>query len=204
VAKAGVGAGLPLGLAEETAHAALWLHDQGWDGGAAALDMMDGFVPGSEQDIAMHERDGECILRGACPAALGVSAMDLLLADPGPAGVDLGPVAHPVLLIGLMGQALRRSGTRGDAVAIRCRDAAVGTVAGDWIRVERPPPVADAWSIRIARSVRSPVRRASPVTDLVPSPAIWDRLSALASRTLVPADAASRAGGAGAGDIDNE
>ncbi|MBS0565738.1 MAG: DUF3726 domain-containing protein [Proteobacteria bacterium] len=160
--KAAKGAGLDWGLAEEAGYAVEWLAARGIDGLSPLAAWLDARAAGS----------------GArCPLALGARLADL----PPAAGLSLGPVAWPVLLLPFLDRSgLGLAGKDGAAPAPDCPQAdlvAVGRASGS--------------------AAVGPARRA-------PTPcAALDRLEALALMTTVPPSARSRAD-AGAGMLDND
>jgi len=205
VTKASVGAGLPVGTAEEIGQAAVWLADRGVDPVPSVLAGLERPEPDLAAAPRIEQEDGGTVVVGAAMAALAPSALDLLLSQPGEGAVGLRPVDDGVLLLGLVGQALRRSGVTDRTVRIAFdRGASVQVGAATWQKGVAVGAASLAWLSWEQDPVSSETRSVSQASGVEVEAALWDRLTALAARTLVPADPASRASGAGAGDIDNE
>jgi hypothetical protein len=198
--KAALGAGWPLGLAEEVGRAAAWLCGFGIDGVAAALPAL-----AAGPSLAEAARAGALWrFPGARAAAAGPSALDLLRAAGEGASAALEGVDAPLLLLGLAGVAAADAGG-GFALDVEGRDSARG-----WARVgartlalagEAPAPGA---AVALRRLAAAPAGRAPSTTRAAPDPTLWAQAAALADRLLVPASETSRARGAGAGLIDDD
>jgi len=192
VLKAGLGTGWPQGLAEETAQAAAWLVALGLDGVTPAVES---FEAGFRHAEAERDEEAWRLMPGPV-AATGPSALDLLVSG---RTVVLTAVPHPLLLAGLAG--VRLWGTGGLLLESGTGDLLVGHAG-----LQGPIPPAGS-DIALGLTADGPPPAETAPADAAPlfvDEALWRRVEALAARTYVPANPTSRAGGAGAGDIDNE
>lgn len=190
--KAAIGAGWPLGAAEEIGRAAVWLSARGHDGVAAALAAL--AAPPSTAAIE-HSAQGLVIAK-ARAAAAGPSVFDVLAAHAAER-IVLRHVDAPLLLVGFAGVAASDYGggfmvstPEGAQVAVSAAGAAFSgpALSADQILVEplATPPVSE-WPAVVACAV---------------DPSLWERVLTLAARTYVPTSDASRRRGAGAGLTD--
>lgn len=195
--KAGLGAGLPVGLADEVSDAAIWLVQRDLDGVEAALRAL---TPPFSDTLQVDP----LTLRGSVAVA-GPSAVDLLMTALVGAGVRIEAVDAPLLLAGIVGRALESAGPDDERVAVlRFSGGAEIVVSGDAVRGDFPTP-SEPVEIRLEASTSATVRTGqAPPAAVIVDDDLWAEVQALAARTYVPADAASRSRGAGAGAIDNE
>ncbi len=203
-ARAALGAGWPLGLAEETGAAAAWLAAHGHDGAAAALAGLAG-APGPAE--ARPWAGGWSFPEARVVAAMP-SALDLLAA--GAAVCRLERPDAPLLAHGLAGRAEAalglavtlgweeggRPGDRALLVRRAPRELEGGAASGGSTPRHRGDPAA---SREIAGPGLEGRRTVAAAGGAVVDPRAWAALLALAARRLVPADARSRTLGAGAG-----
>lgn len=215
--KAGRGAGLPVGLADEVADAAIWLVERGRDGVAAAVQGL--ASPHCEIEIV---QTAPLTLRGPVVVA-GPSAVDLLMTEPADGRVRIEAVDAPLLLAGMVGRALEGERAEGERVAVLRFGAGDGLgdgggeiiVSGGGVQVRAEcsspdlaapdlPNPGQPVEIRFAASVSGSGRPITTLGAITVDDALWAEVQALAAKTYVPADAASRSRGAGAGAIDNE
>lgn len=207
VVKAGRGAGLSWGLAEEAGRAARWLagFDLPWaetllallaaplDQPVAALENGDG--------VELSAIRGEALSPLLCGPQLVDRAQVVLTGS-----IRLRQVATPLWLLPFAAQA---SLSTGQPVQLSCgaaqalvtrRQCALRSGSRDALAADAPVDVrcsvwsgtADTWPKQAERD-RAAVREDH-----------WHALEALAARTYVPASELSRSLGAGAGDTDNE
>lgn len=206
--RAALGCGVPQGYAEDLGACAAWLCAQGFAGVPTALAELEAWAAGESGVGRLTVAPAPRLAGdGAKPLAawhLGPSAADLLRAGLGPLGLD--PVAHPLLVLGALGNYSAAKGPglllRWETGAALCRNGAPYLVAGDWAALEAPlPAMQAACAGPRERGVR---RAAAAVLDAgVPvDPGVWARVQTLVHRSLVPASQASRATGAGAGLVD--
>lgn len=217
--KAAVGAGLPLGLAEDLGEAAVWMASVGLAPVPiclAALEALDR----RESGAARYDERARTIVGAtggslsACHAAGAVVDLLALEADSDqPRAVALEAVDAPVIVLaslavggqaqGLTLAAEWRAAGRGHRSAV-CAGSDLILVDGD--PPDRPAdmtvrlipahhPDGDATGRRLSPD---PARRAS-VEDMD-----WRRLQVLAVRTFVPESETSRLSGAGAGVVDRD
>ena len=220
--KAALGAGIPLGLAEDFGRIGCWLATRRVNplpSGLAALDAFDsgnsgaGEVVGTEQELTFAPKAGQSL------SALyaGSSACDLLCVQR--SAVQLRQVDAPLLV--LVSAALA-SGEHSLAIqvelpssdgetAVACCDS--GMVRADAAVLERFT-VASALDMRLIRTSSGQLRN-YPVAFPAKAPdevftegatvdeTEWNRIEQYAKRMLVPASETSRAG-AGAVDIDSD
>lgn len=192
--KATVGSGLPVGLAQDAARAAVWLAARGHNGVESLLDALAALKPGDGS-----AQGQSCLVRGA-------SAVDLALAS-GADGVTLADLAQPVLIIGFAG------------IAADARHGSVAIDFGMGDATDRASAIVDASGVTITGSCPQQCDIAirsvpTSVSDEAPRPSYfgsievaeehWTRVAELAAATYVPATEASRLKGAGAGLTDND
>lgn len=199
--KAAIGAGVPVGVADEIAAAADWLCAASLDGVGAVLAGLDTLPDRAAQPE--RERPGDGTALTAAPVVRrGPSLIDLLLVEAVDGRLVLLDVDAPLLLIGLAGQALERGATRGLAMTLTGAGFE-GTVTSGIMTSSGEVPAALDRAV-VVLSQNTPADASRRVDGAEVDPDAWRRLAALAARTTVPADPTSRAHGAGAGDIDNE
>ena len=193
--KAAMGAGLPVGLAEETGRAAAALQGAGFDGVGAALACLRQAFHTPEPMI----RDGLAEFGAGHAIAAGIAALDMLAAG-GVTRATLTATPAPLMIAGL---AMVAAEDQGHAYALGLGQGGFALVSPSGISPEGALP-AGAGPVTVAlthpaaqEAHQTPTRH--PVAD-----ALWAEVGALAARTYVPASAASRASGAGAGAIDND
>lgn len=187
--KVAIGAGFAVGLAEEAGAAAAWLAARGAAGERAVADAL------KADPDAMPVRDSSGFLSARVLRA-GVSAIDLALATG--ATVQLLDMDAPLLLVGLAGVAAARTGK-----TVEITHGAFKLVLAPGGDTALPKEVPDSLAVRIGAAV-GPGPGVLAVTGATVDRQCWDALQALAWRTYVPESDASRAGGAGAGAIDND
>ena len=198
--KAAIGAGLPFGTADEIGHAAAWLAQVGQDAVGPVLVALTAAETAPPHPLEPSEEDGKLDLVAA--AQDGAAVVDLLFARPSGQPLAIDRVDVPAMLIGLIGQALGRD-ARGGTVTVDLAGGDRLTVTAGCLlpcRGLRPGP--GAVTLVLTRGHASQQARCPDGVEV--DPGDWRALSALAARTLVPADGTSRRRGAGAGDIDNE
>ncbi len=203
--RAGRGAGLSWGIAEETARAVRWLTSHGLPGVPLLVDLLDHmdqtprlkFAPTSFEGVWGATSGSLCPL--ASGAALNDCADRLFTGQP----IEMARVSHPLLVVPFAGWA---------SIHI----AAPVTVSWPGVRIKT-----DGYGIWVhdpngGRDVTEPVDlTCSPTHHMdetlsmpclrgdVPQTA-WARLGSLAHRTYAPATEQSRVLGAGAGVTDND
>lgn len=178
VKRAGVGAGLATGLAEDVAEAALWLHRNGGDGARTALAALTSFAGTPAEEVCVAATDAP-------------SAVDRVLAGLADEAI-LKNVDAPELVVGLAGA--RTVGAEGALAVISVADGAIiqptaSIARGTDLAIRRAPATA-------AATAGEPVRR------IHIDQAVYDALLTFANKTLVAATEASRRFGAGAGLTD--
>lgn len=205
--KAARGASMSWGLAEEAAFAAVWLAARGLDGPGALLAQLHNAVGRPWNEICpvvapgrFQAVDGGCL----CPIALGASLCDhaaLFEMTLDETVLGIGPVDHPVLLLGFLsdfariqGQSVRLDWSGGSVLLGRD-----GGMSGDLAGLSKETRLEADLSIRdadLSEAVQQGDRLCIPAGTL-------QELNTYALRTTVPASDASRAGaGAATGDND--
>lgn len=205
-AKAGRGAGLPWGLAEEAGAAARWLAGQGLPGPELLVRHLEAYDRRPWAEVApiidgglWRTMDGGPL----CPIAAGAALSDRAGLPDGPAAraITLDGVATPGLILPFAAFAAQGTGcplrVRWHGLEVIVTATAVTLVGDDEALV-----AAVARRVDIERGHgAAPARPAA--TGRVVALDIWRRLDALALRTTVPASEQSRAD-AGAGTSDND
>lgn len=172
--KAGVGSGLPDGVAAILARAATWLERRGFDGAVA---LAAGLGSDGPALAALPGQAGICVATGAATTN----------------------AVPPLLAVGACA-ATMPSGTVIEATWPGGR--AVVTTTG--ARIDNPGDAAMEVQLRTVDPARLDLPAVELASRVRPSRDAWAALGARARLTLVPASAHSRAAGAGAGDIDND
>lgn len=219
VRKAGIGAGLPYGIAQETGRAAEWLALAGLPALAICAEALEASL--ERRTAAGRGTDtgaGWTIVpaddRPLCSCHAGVVAADLINA--GSTTIRLVAVASPVLVVALLAtvsEAPAVSVALGDgagapAVLVAAPkvsllgggDLATWTTPSDLL-VELADPTLAPSALRVYGDADS---RQRVIASGVPPEAASDVIARLFARTLVPASDASRERGAGAGRIDSD
>ncbi len=194
--KAGMGAGLPVGVAQDVASAGCWLSQAGVDGVAVTLQLL---ARGQEA----REEGRERILDEAAKGLLfdEVLAVDELVAQGNGARVAIDFVPVPGVLIGLLGVAARDHGT---AFKFASGDKTIVIRSGATDLPDLPGPGSVEVSAVSRTAAVGPAAVAENRDSAIVCDAAWSSVLDLAERTYVPASPASREHGAGAGLIDND
>lgn len=202
--KAARGAGMAWGMAEEAGKSGRWLAAQGLDGAAMLAEWLGDFQDAGQGRLGC-EGDVWSVSAGLmCPITAGTLVADRA-ADLAKSPLKLARVAHPMLMLFAL-----------QASANWLKAPLRVTWAGFSARLA--PSHAPVWN-GDARAAHAGLitcqRDATQPSDDVDEPiwfpqrvalnaASWQALEDLAARTYVPASAASRAAGAGAGLSDND
>lgn len=196
--KAAIGAGFPVGLAEDCASAAAWLVGQGHDGVESVLEA----VRDEMQKQAMPSAIGNAwVFPDAGIAMCGPSAIDLLMAA-ACQEVRLLKADSPLMMIGLAGVA---AGNYGREFSLE-NDAgcSVQISAGGMSLTGALPSPGANLSLTCREDSRVGMRTPALLQGAIVDDRVWREALALAARTYVPSSTASRAAGAGAGLTDND
>lgn len=194
--KAGVGAGISVGLSEEVGRAAGWLAARQLDGASAGLLAVRGGL--SACDLTQGE--GDCAtFNGASVAVAGPSAFDVLAA--GAAQVRLTGMDSPLLLVGLAGVAAT---DRDQSFELHFANGQVIGVSPEGASGLEPGALGSDVTVRISASAKPADTVPPNAKGIEVSDTDWQEISALAAKTYVPESDASRDQGAGAGSIDND
>ncbi len=197
--KAATGAGYPYGVAEDIGQAGAWLCAQGQDGVAACLAGID---TGPDAPPPTLRNTGTLSFVDAHIAHCGPSAFDFLLSNDTAGEVRLANADAPLLLVGLAGAAAEAWETD---FALQYSHGCTVRVGPSGLDMSAPPPVAGIDVILTrTEKIDAPSDRKSPSDGIDVDEVLWAKALALAARTYVPASEASRARGAGAGEIDND
>lgn len=205
-AKAGRGAGLSWGLAEEAGAAARWLAEQGLPGPELLLRHLEAYDRRPWAEVApiidggpWRTADGSAL----CPIAAGAALSDRagLPDGPGACGITLDGVATPGLILPFVAFAAEATGC---ALRVRWRglEAIVTATSVTFVGDDEAVMAAVARPVDIERT-RGAGQACPAATGRVVRLEVWRRLDALALRTTVPASDQSRAD-AGAGTSDND
>jgi len=205
--KAARGAGLAWGIAEEAGKATSWLSAHGMDGARLLASCLVRALGKDYEDLKTVVDDGPW--HGAegelCPILAGIALCDR--ADRLGAGntIELVNVTEPAMLLPF---AARISTALDKPVQLRGPNCAPVLDRGTWLSPDGALPAITSLAAAITVSVLDqcpdyrPVMRADGAVRV--RDALWTELDLLARRTYVPESEASRAHGAGAGDIDND
>ncbi len=193
--KATIGAGIPVGLAQDIGQAAAWLAACGMDGAGAGLAAITGK---SAAAIGQVADGGAMTFTDASVAYAGPSAMDFLAAGH---AVQLTGMDAPLLLVGLAGVAA----TTYD-LDIACDFGAAGVVSVTPDGLSGDLPAALGRDVNLTASPATSVANDTKASaaGIEVADAVWNNIVELAGKTYVPESEASRLLGAGAGLTDND
>ena len=196
--KAAVGRGLPVGLAEDAAHAGVWLIGQGHDGVSAVLMAIeDGFNGPAIKIGAGHT---QIFLEGRV-AVCGPSCIELLAGVALVKEVRLFNVDSPFLLIGQAGIGFQNFNIE---LTLRFSDGAMASISDRGLTLCGSLPLRGTNVLVTCYQSNQTTSIANPRTNGIEiEPKIWQAITALAAKTYVPSSEISRTKGAGAGQIDN-
>ncbi len=196
--KAAIGAGLPVGLAQDMAGAGRWLAGCGVDGLAACLRAITGYdgVPEMQETAA-----GKIAFANAALAGAGPSAIDFLLSEGKNLAVRLDDMDAPLLMIGLAGAAAAGNGLD---IEMAFSDGPQLTVSPQGISGDRPPKWPGSVVLRIRGASSGATVEGAATGGLDVDETAYQALSVLAAQTMVPESRESLLSGAGAGLTDND
>jgi hypothetical protein len=203
--RAGRGAGLSWGLAEEAAKGTRWLSSFGFPGTellADLLEMNDCIPPIDVSPVSLSAELWHAPARRMSPLIAGASLSDCAVRLMERGSIAMQNVSLPLLAIPFMGGAALRLGV---PVAAEWQGARLAT-DGKQLCVQATP---DALITRQADRLvfcapAEMTGRREPVLRAEVSDQSWDRLGLFAHRTFAPATEESRLRGAGAGLSDND
>jgi hypothetical protein len=204
--RAARGAGMDWGLAEEAAHAVRWLHAHGVDGASALADLLqqlDGQAYDRVCPQPLDEARWHAAGHSLCAIAAGCAWADHAGLR-APQALHLSAVVQVPLLLPFVARAAARAQ---QAWCLQSGDqtwhiSAEGMVSGDAPDVpstSQPAPV----TLRPSSGPATQAPWTSSALSSPVAPQVWHSLQAFAQRTLVPADARSRAA-AGSALSDND
>ena len=195
IRKAALGAGLPLGFAEDTGRAVAFLHAAGFDGISAALPCFRvDFTP------AVVMRNGALVrFEGGHPISRAIAALDLVAAGQAQQA-ELFSFEQPLLLAGL---AMVCSSEQGVGFSLTFATAAKASIFAQNIVIDGEFPNGPAAVLILQSNRQTGVPLSQPQMRNVDK-YLWDQVTRLAARTYVPSSAQSRLLGAGAGVTDND
>ncbi len=201
--KAARGSGMTWGHAEEAGGAVGWLHAQGIDGAAALLGVLETMAGRQVMPVVAP---GHWVSDGGgplCPVATGAALCDfrdLPEGQLGCAGLSLGTVSHPVILLPFLSEIAQHLGTgvemNWDGGSVRVHPQ--GQCVGDVARLAGQPVATVTLTLVGTDTHPSFAGGAKPCDGIALA-----RLNDLALRTTVPPSERSRAD-AGAGTSDND
>ena len=201
--KAVIGAGFPVGLAEECGRAGAWLAASGQDGVGSVLMAIRG---GKRAPVTPVAEGNRLIFPETSVALTGPSVIDLLV------GVDVDDIQlrlvdAPLLMIGMAGVAAADYGREFILVSDGNIFAEVSP-SGLTLNGDTPPPGGQMGiKCQVATAVAGealPVRSREGTDGAIVDAKLWHEALALAFNTYVPASDVSRVAGAGAGLTDND
>ncbi len=196
--KAAIGAGLPVGLAEDASQAGAWLIGQDQDGvGAVLMAIKEGInSPGAK----IREGHTQIFLE-ARVAFCGPSSVDLLASDASVDEIHLCNVDSPFLLMGQAGIGYQDFGIE---LILRFSGGATASISKQGLSLRGPPPEEGTDVFMTCRQSNQTTGIANTRTnDIEIGMEAWRAIEALAAKTYVTSSEISRAKGAGAGLIDN-
>lgn len=197
--KASIGAGFPVGLAEDISRAGAWLCAKGYDGVGAVLSSINNGMVKPVNPM----RDGASLLfPNAKVAVCGPSVLDLLASEDATESVRLNNADSPLLFLGLAGVWLKESAME---VTITFSDAVEANVSNAGLVISGN--IDDAGNDLLISCTHSPepsVANHSEQGPVFVNETLWHHAEALAAKTYVPSSAASHTKGAGAGLVDND
>lgn len=203
--RAGRGAGLSWGLAEEAAKGTRWLSAFGFPGTellADLLELNDRIPPIDVSPVSLSAEVWHAPARRMSPLIAGASLSDcaVRLLDRGT--ITMENVSLPLLAVPFMGGAALRLGV---PVAVEWDSARLAT-DGKQLCVQASPEALEARQVQklVFSAPADMSGRREPVLRADVSEESWDRLAAFAHRTFAPATEESRLRGAGAGLSDND
>lgn len=219
VRKAGIGAGLPYGIANETGRAAEWLALAGLPALAICAEALEASLDGKTAVGRGTDTGAGWTLAAAddrplCACHAGVVAADLLNA--GSTAIRLRSVASPVLVVALLATVTEApgisvalgSGEGAANVLIAAPEVSLlsGAELSAWtatadLLIDLASPAAVSAPLRVYCDKAS---RERVLETGVPQEPASEAIARLFARTLVPASDASRERGAGAGRIDTD
>ncbi|MGI9520788.1 MAG: DUF3726 domain-containing protein [Hyphomicrobiaceae bacterium] len=209
IRKSAVGAGLPVGYAEDLATAGVWLARRGLP---VCEIIASGLSEKAFPPICYVQTDSGYTFSGAQAVMAGPAAIDLLLvADQSELEIELTGLDSPVLVLGFLGDAADRCrevfslSLETEEMSGHAREYRLGPDAQIDPASFRPLGPCDAKVRRISKAgsyvLREGAIRYDPSDNLDTG---WARLETLAQRVYVPASSESRQRGAGAGLTDND
>ncbi|USG60667.1 DUF3726 domain-containing protein [Sneathiella marina] len=198
--KAGIGAGLPSGLAEDVSRAGLWLLVRGLAGDEAVFQGIHSFKPHKSRT----RTEGKDIkIDPFCSALDGLSVFDLAAASPSGFRASLRKIDTPMLLLGMAGIAAKDYGLQ---ITIEFSNQSSFSIDANG-SISTDVPVPGQGVDAVLTCGQNGTNQEKP-QKLNPTVHVQDRthkeLLKLAAKTYVPATAASREKGAGAGLTDND
>ncbi len=203
--RAGRGAGLSWGMAEEAARAARWLAAHDLAGPALLADVLTQNDGVDHAQVAPASLDG--VWRSAsgamCPLAGGAAFNDC--ADRLPTGqvIEMGDVSFPLLVVPFAAWAALHIKA---PVSVAWQDVRIET-DGRGLWVSDPQSQINAAKVAIVTCKQAKARDDEPKHPGLRGEVnrdVWARLGIFAQRTYAPATEASRLLGAGAGVSDND
>lgn len=203
--RAGRGAGLSWGLAEEAAKGTRWLSAFGFPGTellADLLELNDRIPPIDVSPVSLSAEVWHAPARRMSPLIAGASLSDCAVRLLERGTITMENVSLPLLAVPFMGGAALRLGV---PVAVEWDGARLAT-DGKQLCVQASPEALEARQAqRLVFSAPADMSgRREPVLRADVSEESWDRLAAFAHRTFAPATDESRLRGAGAGLSDND
>ncbi|MDA5094519.1 DUF3726 domain-containing protein [Aliiroseovarius sp. KMU-50] len=203
--RAGRGAGLSWGLAEEAAKGTRWLSSFGFPGTEmlAELLMLNDRIPSIDvSPVSLRAEVWHAPARRMSPLIAGASLSDCAVRLLERGSITMENVSLPLLAVPFMGGAALRLGV---AVAAEWDGARVAT-DGKQLCVQGDPEALEAkhadrlvfFAPAEMTGRREPVMRADVSADS------WEQLGGFSHRTFAPATEESRLRGAGAGLSDND
>ncbi|MEH6546520.1 MAG: DUF3726 domain-containing protein [Sneathiella sp.] len=198
--KAGIGAGLHSGIAVDISRAGLWLLVHDLAGDEAVLEGISNIEPHG----SMERTDSQNILIDPFCAVLdGLSVFDLAAASTKIFHARLQKIDNPLLLLGIAGIAATDYQLR---ITLEFSNKSSFTIGADGsITNDSSVPARGADAVLTCQQVElDPGKNPNASSTVGVKDDVLKQLLAFAAKTYVPATAASREKGAGAGLTDND
>lgn len=197
--KASVGAGLPVGLADDIGNAATWLacHDCGSVASVLAA------IEAGMSIVRMHVNDeGILVFPNARVAICGPSVIDLLIGGEAYTEAHLFNADSALLVMGLAGVVAAQHDLEFQFSFSNGAKAQV--TAGQLIKQGGVPSSGCDIVVTCQKADATGSKTSTPTSGVKVDSKTWREAERLAARTYVPQSQKSRTGGAGAGLNDND
>lgn len=197
--KASIGAGLPVGLADDIGNAATWLACRDCD----SLESVLAAIEAGMSIVRMHVNDdGTLVFPDARVAICGPSAIDLLVGEEAYTEAHLFNADSALLVVGLAGVVGEQHDLEFQFSFSNGAKAQV--TAGELIKQGQVPYSGCDIVLTCQKAYATGSKTSIPTGGVKVDSKTWREAERLAARTYVPQSQKSRTGGAGAGLNDND